>query len=154
MCRRASAGDSLFSLMTGTGMWHIPVKSSQRRGIWRATPGRQHGARRILSKASPFESEIHPSHKSCDLFSGYFAPAEGRCHRTRHEEFIFASQAPMIFPQNPARIFTKYHVRLLRMDARKRAYVRKRSPKVARTKNIGKRISKEVIFWFATHLFR
>lgn len=28
-------------------------------------------------KASPFESEIHPSHKSGDLFKGYFAPAEG-----------------------------------------------------------------------------
>ena len=28
-------------------------------------------------KASPFESEIHPSHKSDDLFNGYFAPAEG-----------------------------------------------------------------------------
>ena len=24
-----------------------------------------------------FESEIHPSHKSCDLYSGYLAPAEG-----------------------------------------------------------------------------
>ena len=28
-------------------------------------------------KASPFESEIHPSHKSDDLYKGYFAPAEG-----------------------------------------------------------------------------
>ena len=28
-------------------------------------------------KASPFESEIHPSHKSGDLYKGHFAPAEG-----------------------------------------------------------------------------
>ena len=33
--------------------------------------------RHSRKKASPFESEIHPSHKSDDLYKRYFAPAEG-----------------------------------------------------------------------------
>jgi len=33
---------------------------------------------KLPSKASPFESEIHPSHKSGDLYSGYSALPRGK----------------------------------------------------------------------------
>lgn len=43
----------------------------------RQTSGRCADDEHSRKKASPFESEIYPSHKSGDLYKGYFDPAEG-----------------------------------------------------------------------------
>ena len=44
---------------------------------FRAAERNGHNDGHSRKKASPFESEIHPSHKSDDLYKRYFAPAEG-----------------------------------------------------------------------------
>lgn len=109
-------------------------------------------------KASPIESEIHPSHKTPFYAPGYFALAGGRHLRKFASKRCSFSPAPMAFPYPfcfPSTVAARKRIRKTHMrpaafctnhlascfddsakgaaafSARERAYARNRSPKVA-----------------------